>query len=155
MWNFDKKSLHEFKKWLTTLSTTHQLFVISFLLLAFLYPGHNQLQTIVINPGIVRSYEIPNITPTFYPMHDNVKAPFVSARSVVIQDVHSKTLIYAKSPDAVLIPASTTKIMTALVALDHWDNLETIIEVKNEDRAVGQTIELKKGQKITLKYMLS
>jgi D-alanyl-D-alanine carboxypeptidase len=44
--------------------------------------------------------------------------------------------------------------MTALVALDHWDNLETVIEVKNEDRAVGQTIELKKGEQLTLRNML-
>src|SRR3990172_3282009 len=43
-----------------------------------------------------------------------VKAPGLSARSAVVIDVDSKTILYAKSPDLKLLPASTTKIMTAL-----------------------------------------
>ena len=44
--------------------------------------------------------------------------------------------------------------MTALVALDYWSDLESVIEVKNEDRAIGQTIELVKGERITINNIL-
>jgi D-alanyl-D-alanine carboxypeptidase len=52
------------------------------------------------------------------------------------------------------MPASITKVMTALVALDYWKDLDTVIEVKNEDRAIGQTIDLVRGERITLKNIL-
>jgi D-alanyl-D-alanine carboxypeptidase len=72
----------------------------------------------------------------------------------VVQDAVGKTIMYSKNQDAKLMPASITKIMTALVALDHWSDLNTVIEVKNEDRAIGQTIKLEKGEGITLKNIL-
>jgi len=62
--------------------------------------------------------------------------------------------MYVKSPDTLLLPASTTKIMTSLVALDAWSDLETVMTVKNEDRAIGQTIELERGEQMSLKNML-
>jgi len=63
--------------------------------------------------------------------------------------------MYSRNPDAPLMPASITKVMTALVALDYWSDLDTVIEVKNEDRAIGQTISLVKGERITLKNILA
>ncbi len=136
------------------LDTSHKLLAISCMLLAVLYPGHNYLQTLVIHPGPVRSYELPQAQESRYPQSDGVGAPYTSARAVVIQDAVAKHMIYSKHPDTTLLPASITKIMTALVALDEWRDLETVIEVKNEDRAIGQTIELTRGEQVTLKNML-
>lgn len=127
---------------------------ISTLFIIFMYPGHNSLQTIVVNPGEVRAYSIRVPTQVLYPQNDGIKVPYVSARSVVIQDAVSKTIMYSKNPDSLLMPASITKVMTALVALDYWTDLDTIIEVKNEDRAIGQTIDLQKGERITIKNIL-
>lgn len=152
MWKFKsfKLFLSRFKK----LDLSRQLLAFSFLLLALLYPGQNALQRLIINPGEVRAYSIPPSNRILYPQNDGVKAPSVSAHSVVIQDAISKTIMYSKNPDIQLMPASITKVMTALVALDYWPDLDTIIEVKNEDRAIGQTIKLVKGEKITLKNIL-
>lgn len=119
-----------------------------------MYPGHNSLQTIVINPGVVRSYVLPGISPSLYPLSDGVSAPSNSARAIVVQDAVGRSILYSKNPDTLLLPASITKIMTALVALDHWGDLETVITVKNEDRAIGQTIDLERGEQITLKNIL-
>lgn len=44
--------------------------------------------------------------------------------------------------------------MTALVALDYWQDLDTVLTVKNEDRAIGQTIDLVKGEQLTVGNLL-
>lgn len=152
MWNF--KSFSQFISFLLRLPPSHYLLASSLYLLAFLYPGHNQLQTIVLHPGPIRAYSLSEITPRLYPLSGGIKAPYTTARAVVIQDVGSKTILYSKNPDTLLLPASITKVMTALVALEHWSDLDTQITVKNEDRAIGQTIDLEKGETITLKNIL-
>lgn len=154
MWKLNLNLFFKFILSWRNLSPPHLLFSFFIFLLAFLYPGQNELQRLVIRPGNVRSYLLPSPSPVIYPQSDLVKAPFISARAVVIQDVVSRTLIYTQSPDTPLLPASTTKIMTALVALSTWSDLDTVITVKNEDRAIGQTIELQKGEQLTLKNML-
>ncbi len=154
MWKLDFKNFTKFIISLRNLPVSNYLLASSVYLLAFLYPGQNSLQTIVINPGSVRAYSLPVISPTLYPLSDGVKAPYVSSRAVIVQDVSSKTMMYSKSPDTLLLPASITKVMTALVALDHWSDLDTVIEVKNEDRAIGQTIKLEQGERITIKNIL-
>lgn len=154
MWNFKHDQIRDFILRFPKLDLSRQLLVISCLLLAILYPGHNRLQTVVINPGPVRAYTLPVITPLLYPQSDGTKIPYHSARAVVIQDEDSKTILYSQNPDTQLLPASITKVMTALVALDHWRDLDTVITVKNEDRAIGQTIDLVKGESITLKNIL-
>lgn len=146
--------MREFISRFLKLNLSRQLLAFSLILLAGLYPGHNALQSLVIHPGLVRSYALRTPSQVLYPQNDGVSPPPTPARAVVIQDVTSSTLVYAKNPDTLLLPASTTKIMTALVALDTWADLHTIIAVKNEDRAVGQTIELKQGEQMSLQNML-
>ena len=154
MWKFDQKLFKKFIHSLRDLSQPQKLAGLTLVLISLLYPGHNYLQRLILNPGPVRSYELPSPSPVLYPQNDGVKAPGLTATGVVVQDVGSKTMIYAKYPDIPLLPASTTKIMSALVALDAWPNLETVIEVKNEDRAIGQTIELQRGEKLTIRSLL-
>lgn len=154
MWKPNLKQFSEFLHSLKNMPVAHSLLASSILLLALLYPGHNALQTIVINKGPIKSYPLPSIAPSRYPQNDGVNAPYVSARSVVVQDAVSKTMMYSKNPDTLLMPASITKVMTALVALDYWSDPETVVEVKNEDRAIGQTIKLEKGERITLNNIL-
>jgi serine-type D-Ala-D-Ala carboxypeptidase (penicillin-binding protein 5/6) len=154
MWKSNAKRLKNFLHILQKQPKNTQLAGIALFLAALLYPGQNYLQRLVLNPGPVRSYELGEATPILYPLSDGVKAPGLSATGVVVQDIESKTIVYAKYPDAPLLPASTTKIMTALVTLDEWSDLETVIEVKNEDRAIGQTIELQKGEKMTIRSLL-
>src|SRR3989344_2767837 len=50
--------------------------------------------------------------------------PILSAQSVLAVDVDSGITLYEKNPDSPLLPASTTKIITALVALDNYDKNE-------------------------------
>ena len=49
---------------------------------------------------------------------DNDVAPIVSAKGAILIDGKDAGIIYAKDAQRILYPASTTKIMTALVALE-------------------------------------
>lgn len=152
MWK--PKYFREFLLHLKNLPNDRLILISSFLLLTFFYPGHNALQTIVIQPGPAKTYDLSLPPLSLYPQSDGVEAPYVSARAVVVQDVGGKTILYSQNPDSLLLPASITKVMTALVALEYWSDLDTVITVKNEDRAIGQTIELVKGEQITLSNLL-
>lgn len=81
-----------------------------------------------------------------------VKAPGLTARSAVVIDVDSKTILYAKSPDLKLLPASTTKIMTGLVALEVYP-LDKVITVTGVHQT-GQVMKLKAGERITVENLL-
>jgi len=145
----------EFVSRYTKLDVARKLCLINCLLIAGLYPGHNSLQALIIHPSPVRAYVIPPIPSLVsYPQSDGVKAPYTSAHGVIIQDLTSKTILYSKNPDTVLLPASLTKLMTALVALESWKDLSTVITVQNEDHAIGQTINLVHGEKITVQNIL-
>src|SRR5438046_455032 len=62
---------------------------------------------------------IPHIAPLpVLAAETDSEQPVFSAVSVIAVDVDSGVTLYEKNPDEVLFPASTTKIVTALVALD-------------------------------------
>ena len=64
-----------------------------------------------------------------------------------------KTL-YEKNADAPQYPASTTKIMTALLVIEAGD-LDHEVECTLEDSKVGESsLELKPGQRFTRRQML-
>lgn len=128
-----------------------RLFYSSLLLLSLLYPGHNYFQTMIVKPGPVRTYAVPTPSLTPYPVSDGT--PLTLSSPAIVQDVLSKVIIYSKDPDSVLMPASTTKIMTALVAFDHYQ-LDEILTIRTEDRAIGSTMELIRGEQITVENLL-
>lgn len=136
------------------ISNARKALALSCLSFAFLYPGHNPLQTIVIHPAPPKSYDLSVGDLPLYPVHDQTPPPYLSARGVIVQDVTSKTILYSRGADLPLSPASTTKIMTAILARDTWEDLSTPITVLNEDRAIGQTINLFQKEVLTLHNML-
>lgn len=91
-------------------------------------------------------------TPEKFPKIINNYPPEISAQGAVILDNDSKVTLYEKNPNLRFSPASTTKIMTALIALEHY-NLSDILTVKRDDIA-GSTINLTKNEKFTLENLL-
>lgn len=85
---------------------------------------------------------------------DGIPAPVISAASAVVQDVGSGIVFYAKNADIPRLPASTTKIMTALVALDAYPDLNLPLTVQVESQAIGSSMKLVKGERITVKNLL-
>lgn len=74
--------------------------------------------------------------------------------SIVIMDSDSGRILFEKGKDEKKLIASTTKIMTAIIALE-YGNINDIFEAKEEILEVdGSSIYLKKGEKISLLDLL-
>lgn len=81
-------------------------------------------------------------------------APEVSAHSAVLMEAKSGCIIWEKNPDEKMLIASTTKIMTALVALEHCDLDETVLVDSAWTGIEGSSMYLKAGQKLTVRDIL-
>lgn len=89
----------------------------------------------------------------------SVQAPSVSAEGAVLVDGSSGRVLYEKNSDKRLYPASTTKIMTALVTLETLDELglgpDSKVIVPVEAVGVeGSSLYLKAGEKLSLEELL-
>ena len=81
-------------------------------------------------------------------------APAVSAQSAVVMDLTSGRILYEKNGDLRVYPASTTKIMTALLGIEYGD-LDRRITVGGEAIGVeGSSIYLKDGEIMSLRDLL-
>ncbi len=81
--------------------------------------------------------------------------PSVSAKSAVLIDADSGAVICEKDPDERLPMASTTKIMTALVAIENCEDITKEIVVSPSAVGVeGSSVYLYEGERLTLKDLL-
>jgi len=78
----------------------------------------------------------------------------LSATAVYAIDLSSMTVLYEKNSQQSLYPASTSKMMTALVALDTFP-LEKELLVSKEATVSGNKLLLKEGQSIKVKDLLA
>ena len=87
-----------------------------------------------------------------YPLMDKITNPDISAQSAIIIDAGSHTVLYSKNPDLRFSMASTTKIMTALVALDYYQD-KSILTIYSP-RIEGSNTGLYQGEKFYFKDLL-
>ncbi|NMM61343.1 D-alanyl-D-alanine carboxypeptidase [Clostridium sp. P21] len=79
---------------------------------------------------------------------------FVDARYAIALDSKSKIVLYEKKAYDLVPMASTTKIMTTLVAIK-YGNLERNVEISGRAAGIrGSTVGFKKGEKVSLKELL-
>lgn len=84
-----------------------------------------------------------------------VEAKEVSASSAVLMDGASGRVLYEKDAHTRRLIASTTKLMTALVALESGRDLGETVTIRPEwAGAEGSSIYLKAGDQVTLKTLL-
>ncbi|OGM05819.1 hypothetical protein A2125_01945 [Candidatus Woesebacteria bacterium GWB1_43_5] len=93
----------------------------------------------------------------FFPLRPLLKGgvktyPVISAQAILVQDLDSGVSLYEKNPDILVLPASTTKIITSLVAMDYYQpkNVLTVSGVLVE----GQKMGLVSGEKISVNDLL-
>ncbi len=79
-------------------------------------------------------------------LSENVGYPVVSAQAAIAVDLESGISLYEKNPNLSLLPASTTKIVTALVSLDTYP-LDSVLKV-GSTRVVGQKMGLYVGEEM-------
>lgn len=100
----------------------------------------------------VDTTQLPKLYP--YPVQttDFQKPPQISAKSAVVIDVKSGITLFEKNPLIKLLPASTTKLMTALVALEKCSETQqvTVTFVEKEPTSMG----LSTGDVVSVKSLL-
>lgn len=78
--------------------------------------------------------------------------PLLSAEAVIVKDLNSGLTLYAKDEKKVLFPASTTKVMTALIILEKY-NLDDVFTVKTVIND-GRKMNLITGEQMTVESLL-
>ncbi|MBD1372950.1 D-alanyl-D-alanine carboxypeptidase [Hazenella sp. IB182357] len=77
-----------------------------------------------------------------------------SAQAAILMDASSGRVLYEKQASEEKLIASLTKIMTAVVAIEHGDLNELVTISENAQGVEGSSIYLKKGEKISLETLL-
>lgn len=120
------------------------LSMLSFILIATsaisLNNGIESVVTYVFPEKRVRAYSPLPI------LKDNASYPVLSAQSVMSVDLVSGVTLYEKDPNKALLPASTTKIVTALVAIDTYGENQVLKVGKTS--VEGQKMGLVTGEEI-------
>lgn len=77
-----------------------------------------------------------------------------SASSAILMDVESGRVLYAQNPDTKMGVASTTKILTALVAIEQCSLSEPITVSGEAAQTEGSAMYLTEGETLTLETLL-
>lgn len=93
-----------------------------------------------------------SLSPLPLKVDDSNFTPELSAVSAIVVDTKSGVVVFEKAPDLIVPPASTTKMITALVALESM-NLSDVVEVSSVD-VEPQIMKLVRGERITLENLL-
>jgi D-alanyl-D-alanine carboxypeptidase len=89
-----------------------------------------------------------------YPVSKPEKPLRLNSRYIVVMDLKSKRVLYERESKKIVPMASTTKIMTAIVALENSKLDEVITVSKRASSIHGSTIGLRAGQKVTMEELL-
>lgn len=87
-----------------------------------------------------------------YPVFKISITPDITAKAAVVMDNDSKVLLFSKNPNLLFSMASTTKIMSALIALDFY-KMNDILTIKTE-QAEGVNVGFKTGEKLNFADIL-
>jgi D-alanyl-D-alanine carboxypeptidase len=131
------------------------LFLVVLAIFIVLSPGQNiYLMAQASEAHLLPPWPVAVPTPAPYPVNITGTYPGaeVTATGVVVLDIDSGIYLYKRNENIELSPASTTKLLTALVALDNY-NLDDVVTIKpmNID---GQVMGLIPGEQITVENLL-
>jgi serine-type D-Ala-D-Ala carboxypeptidase (penicillin-binding protein 5/6) len=80
--------------------------------------------------------------------------PVPTADSAVLMDAETGTILYSKNMDIAYPPASTTKILTALLTLEKTSLGDSVTVGKNPPFADGSAVGIREGEVLTVKDLL-
>jgi serine-type D-Ala-D-Ala carboxypeptidase (penicillin-binding protein 5/6) len=147
-----KKWFKPIKLFVSRLNKMSPLVVLTFLITPMLFLAlpmtAEKINTQISRPAL--EINLPDVAAM--PIGADKTLPDVSAKNVFILDLNSKMVLYSKNADQKVYPASTTKMITALVALDHFP-LDQIITVSRE-YDIGTTVGFQAGEQINVEQLL-
>ncbi len=77
----------------------------------------------------------------------------VTAKSAYVEDIDTGTILFERNSDRILLPASTTKLMTALVALEEYQ-VTDVITVPKMPKVEGLKYEFTQGEQLSVGDLL-
>ena len=78
-----------------------------------------------------------------------------SARGLCVLEGHTNTILYGKNLHKKMAMASTTKIITGILAIEHFEDLDTVITVDDSACGIeGTSIYLNYGEEISIRNLL-
>ncbi len=80
--------------------------------------------------------------------------PKIDASCAILEDADTGQVLYAKNPGVPRPPASCTKIMTAILLLEHTQPDDIIVASKNAADTGGSSMYLQPGERITAHDLL-
>ncbi|MCR4324499.1 MAG: D-alanyl-D-alanine carboxypeptidase [Candidatus Curtissbacteria bacterium] len=132
---------------------------VRFLIIALIFAS---LLLVITKPNVetrvkkktqpLQTEDLPKLFPYPLPVENPQPSPQISAQSAVIIDAKSGVVLFEKNPHLRLLPASTAKLMTALVALEKCspDDVVTVTYIEQSPNSMG----LSQGDKVTIKSLL-
>ncbi|MFH0773486.1 MAG: serine hydrolase [bacterium] len=131
---------------------------LSFSFLLLFYPGNYWLTHVFSQQDLWREKPVSQFA--LHPIPEVSKYapyPFISAEGVYIADLSSFTPIFERNSKQKYYPASTAKILTALVVADVFKPTDVIVvnkQITKEDQPDWQLMGLVTGEKITIENLL-
>lgn len=106
----------------------------------------------------IKKNQVVNLTQDTLPLvlpelSEGIKKIEVSSKAYIIYDPQSRTIISGKNERLRFSPASSTKIMTATVALEEY-GLGDTIKATGLDKVEGSTMRLHEGEIMTVENLL-
>lgn len=80
--------------------------------------------------------------------------PQVDAASAILMDQDTGAVIWEKDADTPREPASTTKVMTAMLLLEHTTPDEVLTAPEGVEEVIGASLHLKPGERLTSDALL-
>ena len=105
------------------------------------------------NSGLNPGYSVTPIQNT-RPVAPDDALPNVTATAAIIIEASTGHVLYERKADAHMFPASTTKMMTLITALEHGGLDEIVTVGPGAYNAEGSTLWLEVGEKIPLGELL-
>ena len=86
-----------------------------------------------------------------YGPHPRLTPPdAILARAVELEDLQTGEVLYARNPNERLLPASTTKLMTALIVYERLGGMRGSVTIEESDRAEPSNIPVVPGESISV-----
>ena len=105
------------------------------------------------NSGLNPNYSVPLIQGS-RPVPPGDALPNVTATSAIVIEASTGHVIYSRNAEQRMFPASTTKMMTLIMALESGRMDEIVTVGSNADGAEGSTLWLNAGENIPLRELL-
>jgi D-alanyl-D-alanine carboxypeptidase (penicillin-binding protein 5/6) len=86
-----------------------------------------------------------------YGPHPRLTPPdAILARAAMLEDERTGEILYQRNPDEHLLPASTTKLMTALIVYEKLGGFHGAVTIQEDDRAEPSNIPVVPGETISV-----